>query len=376
MSLHNLFVSFAEIDYSKPQTIWESKLEAPVATRPVIVVNPVTRDSEIMVQDEASTLYLINSSGRILWKMNPGEMIRSGITQIDLVRKGRLDYLFSTDHAIHLIDRNGAYIPGYPVRLSFQAANGLSLVDFDKNRDFRIFIAGTDNAVYAFDKTGKPARGWKPYRTGGTVVQPVQHFKILNKDYLVFADPLKVHVLDRKGAVRITPSEDFPVCQNSPLSLETRASGSGSRFLTTDIDGNVKAIAIDGTVESRKLGDFGPDHLFSAEDINHDGLAEFLFADHLRLEIFSNGGDRVANRKFESDITSMLVLASGSSSKIGLTLGSARQIVLLNADGSVCKGFPLGGYSAFTLVSLEKEIGFQNLLVGNEGSHLFNYAIK
>ena len=377
MSLHNLFVSFAEIDYSRPQTIWESRLEAPVYSRPAIVQNQVTRDNEILVQDEAANLYLINSSGRILWKMNPGEKIMSEIIQIDLVKKGRQDYLFSTQTGIHLIDRNGAYVQGYPVRLPGSATNGVALMDLDKNRDFRLFIACSDNKVYAYDRTGNPAKSWKPYPTEGAVVQPVQHFKIQNRDYLVFADPLKVHILDRKGAVKITPDTDFPVCQNSPVALETLASGPGSRLLTTDIDGNVRAILLDGRVETKKYGAFGPDHFFCAEDLNRDGFAEYVFADHSLLEVFNRTGERIAEHKLDADVSGIPVIyTSGGSPKIGLATAARREILLLNPDGTVCTGFPLAGTSPFTVVTLDKSVEYQNLLVGNEGGYLYNYAIK
>ena len=49
-----------------------------------------------------------------------------------------------TANHIHLIDRNGNYVEKYPVKLRSPATNGLAVFDYDKNRDYRMFIAGSD----------------------------------------------------------------------------------------------------------------------------------------------------------------------------------------------------------------------------------------
>jgi len=349
MSLHNFFASFAEIDYTKPQTIWESKLDAKVFTKPVIVTNHITQDQEIIVQDEAATLYLMNSSGRILWKKNIGERINSEIFQVDVMKNGRLQYLFSTDHAIHLLDRNGAYLPKYPLKLKLPATNGMALIDFDRSRDYRILIACSDNKIYGFDKNGNTLKGWNFGPASGPITQPVQCFKIQNKDYLVFTDPVKVYILDRKGSVKVNPEMDFAVSSNNRIVFEAMASGKGSRFLMTDIDGTVYTILLDGTVESKKFEKFSPDHYFSVEDVNKDGLSEYVFIDRNKIDVFSQSGEKLNSRKFDENVTS---------------------------SPGFYNGFPLYGQTPFTIGKLEKTSGYRNLLVGSDEAYLYNYAIK
>jgi hypothetical protein len=378
MSLHNIFASFAGIDYSKPQTIWESKLEAKVFSRPVIVTNHITQDKEIIVQDEASNLYLINSSGRILWKKNIGEHINSEIFQVDVMKNGRLQYMFSTPAAIHLLDRNGNYLPKYPVQLKLPSTNGMSLIDFDGNRDYRIFIACSDNKVYGYDKNGNPLKGWNFGPASGPVTQPVQCFKIQNKDYLVFNDPVKIFILDRKGSVKVNPKKDFAISPNNRVIYEGLASGKGSRFLITDVDGTVYSILLDGTVESGKIGGFGPEHYFNVEDVNKDGLGEFVFIDRDKLDIFNQSGEKLGSRKLDgnTDGPPCFYIVTGNVRKIGLTIASKNEILLINGDGSLFNGFPLDGQTLFTVGNLEKASTFQNLLVGSDEAYLYNYAIK
>jgi hypothetical protein len=378
MSLHNFFASFAEIDYSKPQTIWESKLDARVAIKPTIVTNHITQDKEIIVQDELSNLYLINSSGRILWKKSIGERIVSEIFQIDVMKNGRLQYLFSTGNAIHLLDRNGAYLPKYPVKLKLPATNAMALVDFDRTRDYRILIACTDNKIYAFDKNGNPVKGWSQYQASDLITNPVQHFKIQNKDYLVCNDPLEVIILDRKGAVKVHPDKDFAISSNSQVQFEDMASGKGPHFICTDVDGLVHTIYLDGTVESRPYGEFSPDHFFKSGDVNNDGLNEFLFFDRNKMEIFRQSGEKLSSRKYDGNLTAQpeIYPFENNIRKIGFFLPSSREILLYSGDGSLYNGFPLYGQTAFSIGNLGKSASYRNLLVGSNEAYLFNYAIK
>ena len=378
MSLHNLFTSFAEIDYSKPQSIWESKLDSKLSIHPAIVTNHITRDKEIMVQDVTGILYLINSSGRILWKKNIGERINSEIFQVDVMKNGRLQYLFSTLTSIHLLDRNGNYLPKYPLKLKLPATSGMALIDFDRSRDYRILIACSDNKIYGFDKNGNPLKGWNFGPASGPITRPVQYFKIQNKDYLVFTDPVKVYILDRKGSVRVNPGKDFAVSPNCRIVYDPVASGKGSRFLLTDTDGAVYTILLDGTTESKKYGEFGPDHYFSVEDVNSDGLSEFIFIDEDRLEIFSQSGEKLQSRKIDGNVTVPpdFYVLTGKMKKIGLVVPSKNEILLLNGDGTSYTGFPLYGQSPFTIGNLGKTSAYQNLLVGSNEAYLYNYAIK
>ncbi|MDD4645599.1 MAG: hypothetical protein PHY99_06385 [Bacteroidales bacterium] len=378
MLLHNLFASFAKLDYTKPQTIWESKLDARVFTEPAIVINHITKDKEIILQDELDNLYLMNSSGRVIWKKQIGERINSRIFQIDLLKNGRLQYVFSTRSSIHMLDRNGEYLKKYPMKLPASATCGMALIDFDSNNDYRFMIACADNKVYSFDKMANIIKGWKVISTSGPVTHPVQCFKIQDKDYLVFNDPLKVYIVDRKGAVRVDPGTDFAVSPNGTAIFEPAVSGKGPRFILTDVDGNVCSILPDGTVESRKLGEFSPDHYFTMLDSNRDGQNEYVFIDRNKMDVFNQSGEKVLTRKLDGALTGSpgLYMMSDKHKRIGLTIPSKNQVFLFNGDGTPYSGFPLYGMTPFTMGSLENTASYQNLLVGSDEAYLYNYAIK
>ena len=65
----NFIIQFSQINVDRPQTVWESRLSAPINFKPVFVTNHYTQAKEILVQDVDNNLYLINTSGRVLWKV-------------------------------------------------------------------------------------------------------------------------------------------------------------------------------------------------------------------------------------------------------------------------------------------------------------------
>jgi len=378
MFLHNLFARFTGLELNKPQTLWESRLDAPVLGKPFIVKNHSTKAAEVMVQDQQFNLYLITAAGRILWKKPVGEPVNSEIFQIDLMKNGRLQYLFSTPTAVHLLDRTGAYLPKYPKALKSESTAGVSVVDFDGNRDYRIFIPTADKNVNCFDKNGLPVKNWDFKGSGGPVTHPVQHYKIQNKDYLVFNDDTQLYILDRKGSVKVRFEKPVIVSSNNQPVYDESASGKGARFLLTDADGVIYSFRLDGSVEQTSFEKFGPGHYFTYEDMNLDGLMEYVFFEKNHLEVFGQTGEKILSNKFEGQLTipPQFYSMGPDMKRLGLVFREKNDIFLLNPDGSVAEGFPLRGSTPFTIGSLGIHPDFRNLLTGSSEPYLFNYAVK
>ncbi len=90
-------------------------------------------DTGIIELTKKNNIYLINSAGRILWKINIPEKIISEIYQIDFYKNNKLQLLFNTKNHVYLIDRNGNFTDGYP----FQKQVITILVSFNHHFDYR-----------------------------------------------------------------------------------------------------------------------------------------------------------------------------------------------------------------------------------------------
>jgi hypothetical protein len=362
----------------KALTVWESLMDTAVQIKPALVVNHNTSEKEIFVQDLANKVYLINGTGRVLWKQAVEGPILGAVQQVDFYRNGRLQYLFNTAKKIHLIDRNGNYVERYPISLRSDATNPLALFDYDKSRHYRLFVATEDRKIYLYDIEGNMITGWKFGKTESMVKEEIQHFRVNDKDYIVAVDQNRAYFLDRRGRERIRLKDRVVLSSQNPLILDMNIREERPRWISTDTAGNVRAIYLDGSVTSLLSREMSPDHFFSMEDMNRDGVPEYVFVDGDELDIVTQDGKRLFSFKVKERISERPDIYKFSSSdiKIGITDRSRNRIYLINSDGSLYEGFPLKGSTRFSIGYFKGSDSRFNLIVGSENNFLYNYSIE
>jgi len=363
---------------AKALTVWESLLDSTAAIKPILVTNHNTSEKEIFVQDNAHRIYLINSTGRVLWKQPLDGPILGSIHQVDFYKNGRLQYLFNTPDKIHLIDRNGNYVERYPVTLRSDATNPLALFDYDKSRNYRLFIACSDRKIYAYDIEGNLITGWRSGKSEAEVTREVQHFRVNDKDYIVAMDQNRVYILDRRGRERVRVKSKVAFSEQNPLTLDMNMREEKPRWISSDTAGNVMAIYLDGSVTLLLEHQAAEDHFFRLVDMDKDGIAEFIFADGDELEVLDSDGKRFFSYKVRNRISYMpdVYKFSASDLKIGITDGPRNRIYLINSDGSLYDGFPLEGSTRFSIGYFAGSDSRFNLIVGSTNNFLYNYSIE
>ena len=378
MIYNNLYLQYIPEIKEDAVTVWESHLDTSINFKPVFVTNHYTKENEIFVQDLNNKIYLINKVGRILWKLQLDEKINSEIYQVDYYKNGKLQLLFSTQNKIHLIDRNGNYVERYPVKLRSTATTGMALFDYDKNLDYRILIPCKNKNVYLYNLDGTLINGWEFGQTDGYVTTPVQHFKVNTNDYLIFADQVRVYILNRRGEERIHLKTQFSKSVNNSFILESGGSATETKFVTTDTSSLVKLISLDGTVESKQISTYSPTHYFDYQDIDADGFNDFIFLDKNKLEVYKHNGTELFDYKFDQKIESSPVYYyfSYDDRKLGVVSKTTNEIFLFNSNGSIYEGFPLKGNTPFTIGYLENSHNQFNLIVGTKYNFLYNYSVN
>jgi len=376
MIYNNLYLQYIPEIKEEAVTVWESHLDTATTFKPVLVTNHYSKENEIFVQDLNNKIYLINKVGRILWKLQLNEKINSEIYQVDFYKNGKLQLLFSTKNKIHLIDRKGNYVERYPVKLRSASTAGIALFDYEKTLDYRMFIPCENKNVYLYNIEGSLINGWKFGQSDTWVTKPVQHFRVKTNDYLIFADQFRVYILNRRGEERINIKTQFAKSVNNSFVLETN--GGNAKFVTTDSSGLIKMIHLDGTVETKQIGDFKSDHFFDYQDINADGFQDYIFLSDKKLEVFKNNGSKLFNYKFNEKIDSYPVYYyfSYDDRKIGIVSKTTNELFLFNSDGSIYNGFPLKGNTQFTIGYLNNIQNQFNLIVGSKYNFLYNYSVN
>jgi len=374
MIYNSLSVRFKDEVREVSVTEWETLLDTVAAIKPFFFTNHITGAREIFIQDMNNNAYLVNAAGRVLWKVPLRERISSAIYMVDYFRNGKFQLLFSGKNFIHLLDRNGNYVERYPVRLRSPSTNPVALFDYDNNRNYRLLIAGEDRIVYAYDRSGSVVKGWKPFRTGGTVSSEISWFRVSGKDYLVISDETAVYFLDRSGNKRLTLKEPVIKAAGSAMRL---TSGTSPSVVCTAPDGTVQQIYFDGRVEKFSKQKFSTGHSFDIFDVDGDGFGEYIFIDKGILYLYDHNRSEMFTRKFGSDELGGPInfIFSATDRKIGVFDIAGNHIYLIDSGGNTMDGFPLRGASMFSIGKLS-DSGEWHLIVGGTDRFLYNYKLE
>jgi len=184
--------------------LWSFTADSTVSGNVYSFTNHLTQENELCFQDDNNTLHLINSTGTALWKKEINEQIQSVVYTVDLFKNGKFQLLFNTENYLHLIDRNGNYIQGYPIKLPQKVTSPVTLLDYDNTKDYRILLACADKRIYNFSLYGIKTEGFIPVKTDNEVTLPVYYTKVGASDYLITVDAAgKIYAFSRKGVGRI-----------------------------------------------------------------------------------------------------------------------------------------------------------------------------
>ncbi|MEA3447043.1 MAG: DUF3352 domain-containing protein [Bacteroidota bacterium] len=378
MIYHNLVIEHSNYQNDKPHTIWESRLDTCIRSKPTLVENHYTDLKEIIVQDIGNTIYLINHKGHVLWKLPLDEQILGKIHQVDAYENGKLQYLFNTKNKIYLIDRLGNHVERFPVNLRSPATCGLALFDYDNTLDYRILVPCANKEVYLYNIEGNVVSGWEFEGTEYPVRQTPKHFRHENKDYIVFNDKYRIYILNRKGEMRVQPKYHFQTSKNNNFYFEKNENMAASCFVTTTNTGTIMKVFLNTVVDSLHIKNYSKNHYFMYKDMDADGIKDYIFLDDKGLEVYSQGLSMIMSYTFANEITEApnYYVFSSDKRKIGVTDYDNEMIYLINADGTLHPGFPLTGKSPFSISYLAPDKIHFNLFVGGKNNFLYNYEIK
>lgn len=217
------------------------------------VKSHVSQANEILIQDSLNDLSLLNMEGKVLWKLPVGDAITSDVHQIDFYNNGKLQYIFTTHDALHIVDRLGNHVSGYPLHLPGKDLRHLSIVDYDRSKRYRFLVAEENGKIWMYDKTGKNLEGWNPRDVGAALMTPPRHHRIRGKDYIAAVrKDGKVNVYNRRGEL----SPGFPLdVEGTPMGdyfLEIGADIPNTSFVIITRDGYRVKFNPYGKVQSRE----------------------------------------------------------------------------------------------------------------------------
>ena len=212
------------------------ELDTDLAMNPQFVKNHRTNKQEIVVQDQNNMLYLISTEGKVLWKKQLDGRIRGPIEQVDIYKNGRLQLAFCTNNQFMIIDRNGEDVP--PFKLTFEGGNlnPLAVFDYEGRKDYR-FVITQGERVFMYNNKAQIVNGFTFTRAQSPIVSSPKHFRISNKDYLVFSlEDRSLKILHRSGGDRIRVAEKIDFSGNEVFLYKNKFSVTNKKGVLHQID--------------------------------------------------------------------------------------------------------------------------------------------
>ena len=232
---------------------YETKIQKNITLGPIIVKNHINDSSELIIQDDNDFIYLINNSGQIEWSKKIDGKILKNIHQIDSYKNGKLQYVFATRNKIYMLDRKGRDVGKFPLKFNDNITQPISIFDYDRNKNYRILIT-QNKELFMFDSRGKRVRGFNYIKNDEIITSP-KHFRISNKDIIVFKTQKDLKIINRRGKVRIKLKNKYNFSSDNIFQTKNK--------LITKTDTN-ELIEIDLNGNTEILGEYKSDMSFTA----------------------------------------------------------------------------------------------------------------
>ena len=332
-----------------PKVVFNLKFNDEISLAPKWVKNYVTKKPEILTQDKSNNLYLVSEDGNIVWRKKIEDQIIGKVHQVDLYKNGRLQYAFVTNESFIIIDKNGNLVKKVKHKNNNKVI-GLSVFDYDKNRNYRFLIC-FENDIKMLDSTMKKVRGFSTKNFQSPISALPKHFRIGSKDFLVVKTDKKLLILDRRGNIRLnidekikSPTSETFVNKNSFIYV------SNNNLVTVDLKGNAKITPLPldseyGFVANQNNMIYLSENVMTINNINF----ELKFGNYTNPQLFFD------------EIVSVTDL-------------DLKKIYLFNSDGSPIENFPIYGTSVID-INTKKNKSKQLVTLG-EKNEILVYSIN
>ena len=260
-SVHlQLSLQSADLAAIIPDTLSVTPLPEKASKAARVVINHYTQQKEFILQDEKTRLMLLSDSGEMLWRNAVWQHTVGDVSQVDVYNNEKLQYAFISDGKIHVYDRLGRKVNGFPMNLpTYFEAKYLLPVRLKNDKEQRFLVAGVipgktvkkDARLYLFNRYGGIARSWNPRKLESALATPPVYLEENGKVYiLTLLENGSLYALDQNA--RVHPG--FPLLMNFTCHQPLVISKSGDETLVNIMSdgGDLVTLDLSGSLRSRK----------------------------------------------------------------------------------------------------------------------------
>jgi hypothetical protein len=323
-------------------------LDAELLSAPQIISNHTNNQKDIVVQDVNNNLYLISNQGKIFWKKQLEGKVLGQIEQIDIYKNGRLQLVFATQHRVYVLDRNGNNVSPFPLKFNDNITQPLSVFDYDNNKNYRLLVT-QGKSLLMYDKAGKSVKGFNYKKETPDITSQPKHFRIGNKDYIVFSQGKSMKILDRVGNSRVKSKENISFSNNGIFLYNNRFTTTTSKGDLIQIDQNGKSFSTNLNLDEK--------HFITCTSKTLVTLSE----NHLTIKSNSIDLDY-------GDYTAPEIFYINNKIYVTTTDLQAKKIYIFDSLGKPIANFPIYGNSAIALGNIDKDQNIEVVTKGDDKS--------
>lgn len=206
------------------------------------VINHNDKSNETLMQLANGQLCLLDKNQNVLWQRTIDGRVMGEVTQVDALKNGKLQYAFTTNKALYIIDRTGKDLKGFPVKMKSTILSPLHVADYDKDKKYRLLFATEDGRMHNYSIEGQTTTGWKSPAIAACYISS---FKIGTEDFLFTAEKNgKIQLLKRTGETKVKTSTVLDNYDGHKCIISTGSDIYESTVTYTDVSGTVKTAPI------------------------------------------------------------------------------------------------------------------------------------
>ncbi len=347
-------VNFASLEVATPKQItgrisqiFSKEMDNSILGNPQFFSNHRTGGYDVVFQDFTNRLYLLSSNGKTLWNKQLDGPILGKIHEVDILRNKKKQLVFTTKNKLYVLDRNAKAVAPFPIVFKDDITQPLSVFDYDNNRKYR-FAVVQGKEVLLYDNNGKVVKGFSFKKAGSTIVLPVRHIRMNNKDYIVIAEENgSLNILSRVGKSRVSVSKKFKFSE-IPVTVE------GSSFVVITSENTKERISQKGKVTSQKLG------------VSESYWFEIAYKTKVTLD---DNLLRINGKLIELPFgiyTQPALYRVNRKTYITVTETQEKKVYVYGTLGNLLSGFPIYGTSAAALCDINGNGKLHLLVMGTE----------
>ncbi len=230
------------------------RIDTAISSKP-FVVRGGDQKTRVVVQDQSNVVHLLNPAQQtIVWSDSTQASVVGEVTQINLPGSSAPNYIWATDSVLHLVDRLGNYVNGYPFYLPDGiSVQYLSVFDYEQDGNYRFLITDPQGQLWLFNADRDNLAGWNPLSLTAPLAEAPKHIRVRGKDCIVaLLENGLLYLLNRRGeAYPGFPVELGLACEN-PSFVKIDNTFTDSEISTVTESGEIISLNLQGTLLKRE----------------------------------------------------------------------------------------------------------------------------